>query len=84
MIEIKLADAAWSGVEDGVEALLEKWMVAAGEPVAQGQVLACVMLVKAAIDIEAPVDGVVTKVLVHAGESFSVGTAIALFEPTPG
>lgn len=83
-MEIKLPDAAWSGVEVGVEALLEKWMVAAGELVALGQVIACVMLVKASIDIEAPTDGVLTKVLVQAGESFTLGTAIALFEPAPG
>lgn len=84
MMEIKLPDAAWSGVEVGVEALLEKWMVAAGELVARGQVIACVMLVKASIDIEAPTDGVLTKVLVQAGKSFTLGTAIALFEPAPG
>ena len=54
MIEIKLADAAWSGAQDGTEALLDKWLVGVGEPVKAGQVIASVVLVKASIDMEAP------------------------------
>ena len=81
MIEIKLADAAWSGAQDGTEALLDKWLVGVGVPVKQGQVIASVVLVKASIDIEAPQDGVIRQVLVSAGGSFASGQAIALFEP---
>ena len=82
MIEIKLADAAWSGAQDGTEALLDIWLVGVGEPVKAGQVIASVVLVKASIDMEAPQDGVLAQVLVQPGESFASGQATALFEPT--
>ncbi len=37
MIPITLPDAAWEGAQDGIEALLDKWLVAPGVHVAKGQ-----------------------------------------------
>ena len=81
MIELKLPDVAWEGAQDGVEALLDKWLVAPGVPVKKGQVLVSVVLVKAAMDIEAPQDGQIVAVLVQSGESFAPGTVLAQFAP---
>jgi hypothetical protein len=39
MIDIKLPDAAWDGVQDGAEALLDKWLVAENVLVKKGQIL---------------------------------------------
>ncbi len=80
MIELKLPDVAWEGSQDGVEALLDKWLVMEGEPVVKGQVLASVMLVKAAIDIEAPGNGSIQSIFVKDGESFSAGKVLAYFQ----
>ena len=80
MIELKLPDVAWIGAQDGVEALLDKWLVTEGAPVVKGQVLAAVMLVKAAIDIEAPEDGSIQAILVKDGESFAPGKVLANFQ----
>ena len=37
MIDIKLPDAAWDGVQDGAEALLDKWLVAENVLVKKGK-----------------------------------------------
>jgi pyruvate/2-oxoglutarate dehydrogenase complex dihydrolipoamide acyltransferase (E2) component len=81
MIDIMLPAMAWDGTQDATEALLDKWLVAPGVPVKKGQVLVSVVLVKAAMDIEAPQDGQIVAVLVQSGESFAPGTVLAQFAP---
>jgi pyruvate/2-oxoglutarate dehydrogenase complex dihydrolipoamide acyltransferase (E2) component len=80
MIEIKLPDVAWEGSQNGVEALLDKWLVIEGVQVVKGQVLASVMLAKAAIDIEAPGNGFLQSIFVKDGDSFSPGKVLANFQ----
>ena len=80
MIELKLPDVVWEGAQDGVEALLDKWLVTEGVQVVRGQVLASVMLVKAAIDIEAPDNGSIQSIFVKDGESFAAGKVLAYFQ----
>ena len=75
--EIRLEDAAWAGVEEGAEALLEEWLVGEGDGVAAGQALVNVMLLKASYEIESPVGGTVSRVLVAEGESFTRGQPLA-------
>ena len=79
MIDIKLPDAAWDGVQDGAEALLDKWLVAENVLVKKGQILVTVVLVKAAMDIEAPDDGQIEKIFIKDGQSFTVGDVLAKF-----
>ena len=79
MIDIKLPDAAWDGVQDGAEALRDKWLVAENVLVKKGQILVTVVLVKAAMDIEAPDDGQIEKILIKDGQSFTVGDVLAKF-----
>jgi len=78
-MEIKLQDAAWDGAQDGVEALLDKWLVAEKALVSKGQVLVTIVLVKASIDIEAPAAGWIEKIHIKDGESFAAGTVLAGF-----
>jgi pyruvate dehydrogenase E2 component (dihydrolipoamide acetyltransferase) len=82
-MEIKLEAAAWDGAQDDTQALLEKWQVAENEPVKKGQVLVTVVMVKATIDIEAPSDGYIQKILITNGESFAIGTVLANFTYSP-
>ena len=83
MIDIQLAEADWAGVETGVEALLEKWLVPIGTPLLKGQPIASVVLVKASVDIEAPADGTLASILVPEGDSFAIGQIIATFDDSP-
>ena len=80
MIEIKLDAAAWDGAQDDAQALLEKWLVVPNEQVIKGQTLVTVVMVKATIDIEAPADGYIEKILISNGESFALGTILATFK----
>ena len=80
MIEIKLDAAAWDSAQDDAQALLEKWLVVPNEQVIKGQTLVTVVMVKATIDIEAPSDGFIQKILVQNGESFALGTVLATFK----
>lgn len=82
MMEIQLPASVWTGGQEEAEALLDKWLVAPGVPVRKGQVLATVVLVKAAIDVEAPQDGQITLIAVRDGESFGAGTVLAHFDAT--
>lgn len=78
MIEITLGADAWKDVEPGVEALVDKWLVSAGDTVRAGQILANVVIVKSNQDIVAPADGRIEKILVPANETFAQGKPIAL------
>jgi pyruvate dehydrogenase E2 component (dihydrolipoamide acetyltransferase) len=60
------------------EAVLAAWSVAENTAFVAGDAIATVETDKAAVDIEADVDGVLLKVLVPAGASVSVGAPIAV------
>ncbi len=80
MTEITLSADAWKDVDPGTEALLDKWLVAEGDIVRAGQVLANVVIVKANQEIVAPTDGRVERILVQAGETFAQGKPIAVLQ----
>jgi pyruvate/2-oxoglutarate dehydrogenase complex dihydrolipoamide acyltransferase (E2) component len=75
-LDLGLPPESWTGVDPGVQALLDRWLVAEGEPVAAGQVVARAVLVKSTLDIVAPAAGVLERVLVPAGASFAREQAV--------
>jgi pyruvate/2-oxoglutarate dehydrogenase complex dihydrolipoamide acyltransferase (E2) component len=77
MIQIQLQDEAWEDIEAGTEALLDEWLVKAGDRVEAGQVVANVMVVKTSFEVVAPAAGTISKLLVDAQGNFPRGTAIA-------
>jgi len=77
MTDITLAAEAWEGVDATVEALVDKWLVQAGDTVRAGQPLANVVLVKSNQEITAPADGRIAQILVPAGGTFARGKPIA-------
>ncbi len=77
MTDITLAAQAWQGVDEAVEALVDKWLVQVGDTVRAGQPLATVVLVKASLEITAPADGRIAQILVPAGGTFARGKPIA-------
>lgn len=83
MTEIKLAEEAWEDVEDGTEALLDEWLVAEGDMVAAGQVIARVVLVKTSHEIEAPSAGRIAALEVPEEGNFGKGRVLARIEETP-
>lgn len=82
MTDILLPDAVWEGVEPGVEALVDKWLVLEGDRVSAGQALANVVLVKANLEVTAPADGVLERILVPAERTFPKGRPLATLRET--
>jgi len=77
MTDITLPDEAWAEVEEGTEALLDEWLVAVGDRVEAGQIIAHVVLVKATHEITAPEAGVIESLAVAATQNFPRGTVLA-------
>jgi pyruvate/2-oxoglutarate dehydrogenase complex dihydrolipoamide acyltransferase (E2) component len=75
---VVLPDSMWKDVEPGTEALVDQWLVHEGDRVLAGQVLAKVVLVKTNLEVTAPADGVVERILVPAEQSFAKGRALAM------
>jgi pyruvate dehydrogenase E2 component (dihydrolipoamide acetyltransferase) len=61
-----------------VEGIVLKWFKREGDYVKQGETLFEVETDKAVLEVEASVSGVLTQILVQAGEKVPVGTAIAI------
>ena len=73
------------GADMDVGTIVE-WLVKPGDAVRRGQIVAVVDTAKAAIEIEAFEEGVVTEILVGTGVQVAVGTPLAMIgpvEPSP-
>jgi pyruvate/2-oxoglutarate dehydrogenase complex dihydrolipoamide acyltransferase (E2) component len=79
-IDIVLPADAWQDVEPGTEALVEEWLVNEGDPVAAGQAVASVVVVKTNHEVLAPADGVIASILVPAESTFAAGQPLALMQ----
>jgi pyruvate/2-oxoglutarate dehydrogenase complex dihydrolipoamide acyltransferase (E2) component len=75
--DVVLPDTMWEGAEAGTEALVDEWLVREGDRVRAGQALAKVVLVKTNLEVTAPADGVVERILVPAEQTFAKGRALA-------
>lgn len=62
------------------EGAVESWLVKEGDTVEEGQIILEIETDKAVSEVEAPVTGVVTKILVREGETVPVNTPLALIE----
>ena len=60
------------------EGILSQWVKHEGDQVRKGDVLAVIETDKAAMDMEAYDEGVLTSILVEEGESVPIGTPIAV------
>jgi len=62
------------------EATITEWLKCEGDKVNQGEVIAEVETAKASLEIEAPVSGVLVKIIVPVGEDAEVNSEIGLIE----
>ena len=76
MISVVLDDTFWKDVEVGTEALVDRWLAAEGATVHAGMPLVVVVLVKTSIEVPAPADGVLARILVSAGATFARGAPL--------
>jgi pyruvate dehydrogenase E2 component (dihydrolipoamide acetyltransferase) len=66
------------------EATILRWFKAEGEAVTRGEPIVEIETVKAIQEVEAPVSGRLSKILLAEGESASVNSDIALIEEGNG
>ena len=62
------------------EGLVTTWKVEEGQTVKRGQIVLEIETDKAVFEIDSPVSGVVTKILVPEGETVSINTPLAVIE----
>jgi 2-oxoglutarate dehydrogenase E2 component (dihydrolipoamide succinyltransferase) len=67
------------------EVQIGQWLKQEGDRVAHDEVVVELETDKASMEIPAPIDGVISKIIKHDGETVAVGEVIAYLEPTgPG
>ncbi len=81
-LDIVVPAGAWEGVDDGVQGVVDAWLVAEGAAVEAGEPLVRAILVKTTIEVEAVVSGTLEKILVPAGENYGRGQALGRLAPT--
>lgn len=62
------------------EAEITEWVASAGDHVKSGEVLVVISTTKTALEIESPVDGILSEILVNEGELTEVGSIIGVIE----
>ena len=77
MVDIILDPDSAEAIEAGDTARLACWLVAEGDRVHGGDLLAQARLVHQTVDVRAPHDGVLEQILVPAGECFGPGHPLA-------
>ncbi len=80
MVGIRIPAEAWEGVEEGTEALLERWLVREGDVVTAGQPVATAVLVKTSYEITAPATGRIAEILIPAQGTFGRDRDLAFLE----
>lgn len=84
MIEIKAPSEAFEDADEGVEGLLEAWLVAEGDIVTAGQPVVDAIVVKTSFQVYAPCDGTIGTIVVPQGNTFPVGAVLATMDaPAP-
>jgi pyruvate dehydrogenase E2 component (dihydrolipoamide acetyltransferase) len=76
--EVRLP-ALTQGMESGE---IVQWIKAQGDPVRRGEPIVVIQTDKAAIELDAAVDGILTHIIHRDGEEVAVGTVIAHIEHT--
>ena len=62
------------------EGTIQKWLKAEGEAIVKGEVLVEIETAKALEEVEAPISGVLKKIVIAELESADVGTVIAILD----
>ena len=80
MIEIRPPADIFEDVDEGVEGLLESWLVEENDRVAADQPVADAVVVKTAFQILAPAAGTIAEIVVPKGDTFPAGAVLARLE----
>lgn len=81
MIEIRAPEDLFQDAGEGVEALLEAWLVEEGDRVRAGQPVADAIIVKTSFQVSSPCDGTIVEIVVAQEETFAAGAVLATLDP---
>lgn len=77
MIDIRPPEDIFEDVDEGVEGLLEAWLVEENDRVAADQPVADAVVVKTSFQVLAPASGTVAEIVVPKGDTFPAGAVLA-------
>ena len=83
MIEITPPEDVFEDVDEGVEGLLEAWLVEENDRVAAEEPVADAVVIKTSFQVLAPAAGTIAEIVVPKGDTFAVGAVLARLEVTP-
>ena len=62
------------------EAEITEWLASAGDNVKSGEVIVVISTTKTALEIESPIDGILSEILANEGELTEAGAIIGVIE----
>ena len=80
MIEIRPPADVFRDVDEGVEGLLEAWLVGENDRVAADQPVADAVVIKTSFQVRAPFAGTIAEIVVGKGDTFAAGAVLARLE----
>lgn len=80
MIDIRPPGDIFEDVDEGVEGLLEGWLVDENDRVAADQPVADAVVIKTSFQVLAPVAGTIAEIVVPKGDTFGAGAVLARLE----
>jgi pyruvate/2-oxoglutarate dehydrogenase complex dihydrolipoamide acyltransferase (E2) component len=83
VIDIRPPEDIFEDVDEGVEGLLEAWLVEENDRVAADQPVADAVVVKTSFQVLAPAAGTIAEIVVHKGDTFAAGAVLARLEVGP-
>jgi pyruvate/2-oxoglutarate dehydrogenase complex dihydrolipoamide acyltransferase (E2) component len=80
VIEITAPAEPFEDAGEGVEGLLDSWLVDEHDRVTAGQPVADAIVVKTSFQIASPCDGAIAEILVGQGDTFAAGAVLAMVQ----
>jgi pyruvate/2-oxoglutarate dehydrogenase complex dihydrolipoamide acyltransferase (E2) component len=77
VIDIRPPEDIFEDVDEGVEGLLEAWLVEENDRVAADQPVADAVVVKTSFQVLAPAAGTLAQIVVPKGDTFPAGAVLA-------
>jgi pyruvate/2-oxoglutarate dehydrogenase complex dihydrolipoamide acyltransferase (E2) component len=81
VIDVRPPEDVFEDVDEGVEGLLEAWLVETNDRVAADQPVADAVVIKTSFQVLAPAAGTIAKIVVPKGDTFAAGAVLARIEP---
>lgn len=82
LVEVVVTQADWPAEGKNADGLIKDWEVEVGATVQEGDLLGEAVIVKTALEVVAPVSGVVQALLVEKGKLFKPDMPLATIEVT--